>query len=174
MVKQRINWAWNLTQEQKQRINSRECPNCGKPKSEWNRRTDWTCCSKKCTGEFYENLAVLDWSKVRKQAFKRDDYTCRYCGKRFAFKSQYDGEEYPVSGTLVGDHIIPIACGGEEFDINNVQTLCIDCNKIKTKYDAQRIAKFRRREKELKYDIEIIKVSYPIQKELKLCHPLTS
>lgn len=160
LVKQRINWAWNLTQEQKQRISSRECPNCGKHKSEWTRRTDWTCCSKKCTGEFYENLAVLDWSKVRIKAFKRDNYTCQYCGKKF--EPPYGANQ------LIADHIVPIAVGGEEFDINNVQTLCIDCNKIKTKRDAQRIAKFRRREKELKFDINMMKVKFPKQEELNI------
>lgn len=156
MVKQRINWAWNLTPEQKKKIDNNQCPNCGKPKSEWTRRTDWNCCSKECSEEFYsKNLAVLDWAKVRRQAFKRDNNTCKYCGKKFGYASE-----------LVGDHIIPIAVGGDEFDINNVQTLCIQCNKIKTKRDARVIAKHRRREKEMKYDVEMVNVNFPIQKEL--------
>jgi len=48
------------------------------------------------------------------------------------------------SSKLIGDHIIPIACGGEEFDLDNVQTLCETCNKIKTKQDHGEIAKMRR------------------------------
>jgi len=37
--------------------------------------------------------------------------------------------------------------GGDEWDINNIQTLCIDCNKIKTAQDHKDIAKQRRIEK---------------------------
>ena len=37
--------------------------------------------------------------------------------------------------------------GGDEWDINNVQTLCSACNKIKTRQDAADIAKQRRVEK---------------------------
>ena len=37
------------------------------------------------------------------------------------------------------DHIKPIALGGAEYDINNVQTLCIACHKLKTKEDMKMI-----------------------------------
>ena len=40
-----------------------------------------------------------------------------------------------------------VALGGEEFDINNVQTLCIKCNKIKTRQDMKDIAKARKEER---------------------------
>lgn len=93
---------------------------------------------------------------VRAQTFKRDNHTCKYCGKIFD------------KSNLVGDHIIPIAVGGMEFDINNVQTLCVECNKIKTKRDAGVIAKHRRREKEQKFDIAMVKVKFAVQKELEL------
>ena len=53
-----------------------------------------------------------------------------------------------------------------EFDIANVQTLCIVCNKIKTRQDAKTIAKFRRLEKELKHDIDVTKTFFPKQQTL--------
>jgi len=53
----------------------------------------------------------------------------------------------PDDSKLIGDHIKPIALGGEEFDIDNVQTLCIKCNKLKTAKDAEDIAARRRVEK---------------------------
>jgi 5-methylcytosine-specific restriction endonuclease McrA len=169
MVKQRQTWVRNYSEIAKQRIDNRECPACGKPKSEWTRTTVYMCCSKQCSEKFYgEECAIQDWKEVRKKAFKRDNYTCKYCNKKFTYKSQYDGKEYPESEKLIGDHIIPIAVGGEEFDINNVQTLCIQCNKIKTKRDAQRIAKFRKREKEMKFNIDIMKVEFPKQEELEV------
>ena len=155
-----------------ERIKNDLCPACGKPKSEWTRRTDWRCCSKKCTGDFFaEHVDILDWSVVRSQAFKRDNYTCRMCNKRFIKNYSHPDlkdEDFADTSKLIGDHIIPIAVGGEEFDINNVQTLCIQCNKIKTKRDANRIAKHRRREKELKYNVEMINIKFPIQKELEV------
>lgn len=167
MVKQRKGWTRNYSDLAKKRINNRECPACGKPKSEWTRRTDWMCCSKECSDKFYkEEQSIQSWEITKKQAFKRDNYTCVWCGKRYTLKIY--GEEIADTSKLIGDHIIPIAVGGAEFDINNVQTLCIDCNKIKTKRDAQRIAKFRKREKELKFDIDMLKVNFPIQKKLEV------
>ena len=72
---------------------------------------------------------------TRKEAFVRDHYKCVKCEKKGSDSS------------LIGDHIKPIALGGEEFDVDNVQTLCIDCDKIKTKSDQNKIAKERRIEK---------------------------
>lgn len=48
---------------------------------------------------------------------------------------------------LILDHINPIALGGAEFDESNLQILCWECNKIKTKKDHAEIAKARRIEK---------------------------
>lgn len=47
---------------------------------------------------------------------------------------------------LIGDHIVPIALGGDEWDIENIQTLCSDCNKEKTRQDAADIAQLRKKE----------------------------
>ena len=49
---------------------------------------------------------------------------------------------------LVADHIKPIAIGGEQWNPDNIQTLCADpCNKIKTKKDQGDIAVARMVEK---------------------------
>lgn len=130
-----------------QRIREQACPNCGLPKSEWKRRTDWRCCSKECTGNFWkDHVEILDWSVIRSMVFKRDNYVCAICHKRFVIS---ESEDFLMGDTakLVGDHIVPIAVGGSEFDMDNVQTLCIDCNKIKTAQDMKVIAKYRRKEK---------------------------
>lgn len=118
----------------KSRIARGECPGCGKPKSRWKRRTDWTCCSAKCTRKYMKYHYMYGWPDLRKKAFERDDYTCRRCGKR-----------YP-NAILIADHIVPIALGGAQWDIDNVQTLCIQCNKVKTGQDAGTIARYRRME----------------------------
>ena len=45
------------------------------------------------------------------------------------------------------DHINPVALGGDMFDEKNLQVLCYTCHKEKTKIDAGKIAKLRKKEK---------------------------
>ena len=52
---------------------------------------------------------------------------------------------------LILDHINPIALGGAEFDESNLQILCWECNKIKTRKDHAEIAKARKLEKIMNY-----------------------
>lgn len=56
--------------------------------------------------------------KLRHEVFKRDGYRCRECG--------LSKEET----SLEIDHIIPVAKGGTN-DIDNLQTLCRQCNRMK-------------------------------------------
>ena len=141
-MKQREGWRVEIPEPYKSRLQNNQCPNCGKEKDKWKRRTDWACCSKECSDEYYGNngftgRVVYSWADVRKKAFKRDNWTCVKCKRKFPYSE------------LIGDHIIPIALGGEEFELDNVQTLCIDCDKIKTKQDHKDIAQQRRIEKTL-------------------------
>lgn len=53
--------------------------------------------------------------KVRFEVFKRDGFTCQYCGKK------------APEIVLVLDHIKPVAAGGEN-DILNLLTSCAACN----------------------------------------------
>lgn len=53
--------------------------------------------------------------KLRFEVFKRDSFTCQYCGKR------------APDVILHCDHIKPLAEGGST-DILNLATACIDCN----------------------------------------------
>jgi len=155
--------------EAERRIQNDECPNCGKSKTEWNRRTSWRCCSTECTKEFWEKHdKSWSWVQFRFEVFKRDNFTCAKCSKRKTIHSKFDDKEYGDDSKLIADHIKPLAVGGEMWNMNNLQTLCIDCNKIKTKRDAHRIAKFRKREKELKLDINMMEVKFPKQEKLSL------
>jgi hypothetical protein len=72
-------------------------------------------------------------TKAKHQIFERDDYTCQNCG--FA----YHGDKESVGESLICDHIIPIALGGADQDPDNLQTLCINCNELKTKRDMELI-----------------------------------
>lgn len=56
---------------------------------------------------------------VRFEVFKRDDFTCRYCGRK------------PPVVILEIDHVIPVA-GGGTADETNLVTACFDCNRGKS------------------------------------------
>lgn len=56
--------------------------------------------------------------KVRFNIFKRDLFTCQYCGKT------------PPAAVLEIDHIIPVSRGGVNSD-DNLITSCFDCNRGK-------------------------------------------
>ena len=126
------------------RMHNNQCPNCGKPKTEWNRRNDWRCCSTECTKEFWaEHDKSWSWENFRMQVFKRDKGVCQMCSKKFTFISYHSKVEIPDYRVLVADHIKPLAIGGEMWDMNNLQTLCKNCNKKKTKQDMRDIANFK-------------------------------
>lgn len=61
--------------------------------------------------------------KVRYDIFKRDKYTCQYCGKK--------GQRAGGKAILHIDHIIPISFGGSNSK-DNLQTLCRECNLKKS------------------------------------------
>ena len=145
-----------LTPIAKQRIKEDKCPSCGKPKSKWDRRTDWRCCSTDCTKKFYkEHDKSFSWSSYRIKVFNRDNGICVMCGKKEVWIGT-DGKEYPDWNKLIADHIIPVSIGGDCWDMDNLQTLCPECNKIKTKNDMKVIADYRRKEKILNKNKQLV------------------
>lgn len=56
------------------------------------------------------------WDAFREAVFKRDDYTCQYCGARGC--------------KLECDHVLPRAQGGKT-DMQNLKTACQPCNRSK-------------------------------------------
>jgi 5-methylcytosine-specific restriction endonuclease McrA len=57
--------------------------------------------------------------KLRFEVFKRDLFTCTYCGQK------------PPSVVLQCDHVVPVAMGGSNA-IENLTTSCFDCNSGKS------------------------------------------
>lgn len=53
--------------------------------------------------------------KTRFEVFKRDEFTCQYCGRT------------PPQAILQCDHIVPVASGGSNHE-GNLVTSCRDCN----------------------------------------------
>ena len=79
--------------------------------------------------------------KIRFEVFKRDRFTCQYCGRK------------APDVVLQVDHIIPVSKGGKN-DIINLVTSCVDCNagKRDRKLDDASVIEKQRREMELRQE----------------------
>ena len=130
MVKQRVG-SINLGSIPQKRDSEGKliCLNCDKIlKGRQQKYCGWDCS--------YEWIAKHNHSWMRSKLSKEKKYICDSCGK-------YCWTYYIL------DHIKPIALGGEEFDEKNLQILCKECDKIKTRQDHKDIAELRRTEKKL-------------------------
>ncbi|HKM00695.1 MAG TPA: Lin1244/Lin1753 domain-containing protein [Sedimentibacter sp.] len=74
------------------------------------------------------NHNVKQWYKIIKEVFKRDNYTCQYCGQ--------------IGGKLEADHIIPFSKGGSD-ETSNLITSCRKCNRQKKDKSANEFIKWR-------------------------------
>ncbi len=66
----------------------------------------------------FDRLPTAAVTFSRHNVFKRDHFTCQYCGKQ------------PGSGELTIDHVVPRAQGGES-NWTNCVLACLPCNKSK-------------------------------------------
>lgn len=82
-------------------------------------------------------------NKTRFSVFKRDNFTCQYCGR-----SASDGAK------LVIDHIYPVALGGIN-DEDNYITACCECNSSKRDYSLN---------DEMSSDVEVTGFAYGLTK----------
>ena len=86
--------------------------------------------------------------KIRFEVFKRDNFTCGYCGKQ------------PPDIVLEVDHITPLSKGGDD-DINNLITSCFDCNRGKSNIKLSSITP------QIKENLEVLKLKEEQLKEYK-------
>lgn len=79
--------------------------------------------------------------KTRFEVFKRDSFTCVYCGRK------------APDVVLQVDHIVPVAKGGTN-DILNLVTSCVECNQGKSdrQLSDQSVVEKQRREMELRQE----------------------
>jgi len=92
-------------------------------------------CSEDCSNEM---LVRNSHQALKVRVTKERGAICEHCKK--------DCGDL-LNNNLTLDHIKPIALGGEEFSKANVQLLCSECNRIKTRQDSRDIAEQRRKEK---------------------------
>jgi len=75
-------------------------------------------CSRRCRWMFHGHYF---WDSARSYVLLRDRYTCRICGQRLRARQ------------LDVDHIVEIARGGPALEFSNLQTVCRDCHRAKTR-----------------------------------------
>ncbi len=83
-------------------------------------------CSKECSKQFekwyYHNFY---WDRVRSDIFKRDNYTCQICRKKYPYTYR---RKFARSRGLECDHIIPKSLYkklGYQFDSLENQVICL-------------------------------------------------
>ena len=141
--------SYKLVEPKQYTINIKKdcCPVCATHKTMWKRRTDWKCCSTKCSKEYNTNAKWITWKMLRLSVFERDEFTCVHCG----FVAPINKEVMTVDGlfkcpvkpesALIADHVIPFVIKPELYwNMDNLQTLCKTCNKTKTAKDMGKIA----------------------------------
>lgn len=148
------------------------CLNCGKPIPEGNRKYCSLECGQEFFAKHNQRgLAQLVWKRengtCQQCGWKNSKFNVpppehpgwtdggvkahrevvsAYHKAELEWQAAHDAWEKraPKPRDFVADHIIPIALGGAEFDLNNIQLLCEVCNREKTKKDQAEIAKRRK------------------------------
>lgn len=81
------------------------------------------------------------WRTLKRQVHRRDNGCCYRCGIPEAELLRDD----PEAEGLELDHITPIAEGGAAEDLDNLGLICTTCHETKSKAEAARANRARRR-----------------------------
>lgn len=81
-------------------------------------------CYDKCYWLWHTGLDIRNWEQTRAAVIKRDG-KCMDCGIT-EDKIEYDGSSERIGFEV--HHLVRIADGGDEFDMDNCITLCVDCH----------------------------------------------
>lgn len=94
---------------------------CGCQKELTGRKRRWA--SEVCRNNALNDFLIVkgDSYTIRANIFERDGGYCRCCGV--------------LSEKWQADHIVPVFKGGSACGLDNYQTLCLFCHKIKTDND---------------------------------------
>ena len=132
---------YNVTEQEMKNRNDGKC-HCGKPKSEWEKgRRKY--CGATCASDWWDRTTGVG---QHKDAFLYKHNKCEACKK----------PAVPTVGNEHGlemDHIIAIIFGGHPWDERNLQALCPNCHKAKTKSDIRILTWWKR---ESNYDNQIL------------------
>ncbi len=93
---------------------ARRCVECGAELG--SRRSPY--CSRRCRWGFHGHYF---WDSARTFVLARDRYTCRICRRRVPAR------------LLEVDHIVEIGRGGAALEYSNLQAVCRECHREKTR-----------------------------------------
>ncbi|MFI1928340.1 HNH endonuclease [Streptomyces sp. NPDC020377] len=82
-----------------------------------------------------------EWRKLKRRVTKRDHGCCYRCG---ADQEDVMADD-PEAERFVLDHIVPIFEGGSRKDLDNLGLLCPPCDEVKSKAEAARANRARKR-----------------------------
>ncbi len=113
------------------------CKLCGRPLKEINSKLRKFCPEHEI--EFYRRFVQFrSWNEYREKVFLKDNGKCVMCGKILGHFLP-ERNCWVIDETFYCDHIVPLFKGGKDWhedpEMTNFQTLCVDCNKIKTRCD---------------------------------------
>jgi 5-methylcytosine-specific restriction endonuclease McrA len=129
---------YSITPEEKERLSRGACPQCGRERLHFRPGNENTiCCQPSCSREYWgrERPTI---SEMRRLVRLEQEGKCARCNQEVHASNATGGPH--THHHYILDHIRPLAMGGDQWAVDNLQVLCERCNRIKTARDMGRIA----------------------------------
>jgi len=135
---------YSNTPLEKARLDQHACPVCGRERVDFPPGfIDSLCCGSTCTSAYWsEHRPTV--GEMRLIVLLEQEGKCAHCKTAIRVPGPGAAEGRTAAQPFVLDHIRPIAMGGDQWALANLQVLCARCNKIKTARDMGRIAWWKR------------------------------
>ena len=132
---------YSNTLEEKERLARSACPVCNRERSAFAPGRDTICCGPACSAKYW-NEERPTVGEMRRLVLLEQEGKCARCRKEIPKSRPAGGQRH--SHSFILDHIRPIAMGGNQWAMDNLQVLCAWCNRIKTARDMGAIARWKR------------------------------
>jgi 5-methylcytosine-specific restriction endonuclease McrA len=135
---------YSNTPNEKERLARQACPVCGRERTAFPDKGDAICCGPACSSAYWseEHPTV---GEMRRLVLLEQGGKCARCRKEIPVSRAAEG--WRPAHPFVLDHIRPLAMGGDQWDVRNLQVLCARCNRVKTARDMGAIARWKRYER---------------------------
>jgi len=129
------------TPEEKERLARGACPVCGCERSVFPPGIDTICCGPSCSSKYWREERPTV-GEMRRLVLLEQEGRCARCHKEIPRSRPAENRHH--SHPFILDHIRPLAMGGDQWAVDNLQVLCARCNRIKTARDMGAIARWKR------------------------------
>ena len=133
---------YSNTPEERERLSRRACPICGCERSDFNPgNMNTICCRPSCSAEYWgEQRPTV--TEMRHLIHDEQEGMCAHCKKEIR---EFDAARcLHIYHRYILDHIRPIAMGGDQWARENLQVLCVRCNRTKTARDMGNIPRWKK------------------------------